>query len=69
MEHKFEVSIQKYKNHVLKLQASRRKVMVIQELPKKETPKCCSARTLEGKQCPFRTMPGETFCKKHKSMV
>jgi hypothetical protein len=69
MEHKFEVSMQKYKMHVLKIQAARPKIVVIQEVPKKETPKCCASRTLEGKQCPFRALSGESFCKKHKSMV
>ena len=29
----------------------------------------CTARTLEGRQCTFRTVAGGCFCKKHSTMV
>ena len=29
----------------------------------------CKARTLEGKQCPFKCMAGEPFCKKHCMII
>ncbi|NBX50372.1 hypothetical protein EBT25_10610 [bacterium] len=29
----------------------------------------CKARTLEGRQCPFKASSGGCFCKKHSTMV
>jgi hypothetical protein len=66
-------SFERYKLRVLELKQQRRHVVVLTELPKeqpqqRQTQSQCSARTLEGRQCPFKATSG-CFCKKHSVMV
>jgi len=75
---KFEASAARFKAHMLELRAKRHKVQLYTEKikpnesmhseKKKGAPapdKCrCKAKTLEGKQCGFKSTHGD-FCKKH----
>lgn len=80
MDTKFEASIARFTAHTLALEAKRRRLVQIAEPPKpqesahsEKKPKTravphascrCRAKTLEGKQCGFKSTCGD-FCKKH----
>jgi hypothetical protein len=75
---KFEASAARFKERTLELRAKRHKVKLCTDAPKpqetahsEKKPKAalhpmyrCKAKTLEGKQCGFKSTCGD-FCKKH----
>jgi hypothetical protein len=79
---KFSESAARFREHTLRLQQQRRHTLVTTYVPsrappveaaalavKKKSGPQCSARTLEGRQCPFGAAPEcSGFCKKHFSM-
>ena len=68
MEHP---SFERYKLRVLELKQQRRHTVMLMDPPKEQQrpqQAQCSARTLEGRQCPFKAASG-CFCKKHSTMV
>jgi len=75
---KFEATAARFKAHMLELRAKRHKVKLCTDPPKpqesahsEKKPRAalppmhrCKAKTLEGKQCGFKSTHGD-FCKKH----
>lgn len=80
---KFATTSLRCRERALEIRAARHKVIMITETPpsvqvaatatvapKKSSAPQCTARTLEGRQCPFKMSPGcGSFCKKHYHMV
>jgi hypothetical protein len=78
---KFSESLARFREHTIRLQKQRPHTLLTTYVPtraaptettapiKKRTGPQCSARTLEGRQCPFGAAPEcSGFCKKHFSM-
>ncbi len=81
MDTKLAESIIRFREHAIRLQEQRPRTILTTYVPsrtvdapppvakQKKTGPQCSARTLEGRQCPFSAAPEcSGFCKKHFSM-
>jgi len=70
MNTKLIESVRRYKEHSLKLKETRRCVLFIAAPhPEQQKVTKCAAKTLEGRQCPFKASAGGCFCKKHTNMI